>query len=96
MSDDDVMLSLLNNNNNRPHLKPPLPLVTPSSLDGSGAAPAAAAGAAAAAVGALNPLVKPFAPRSSFSSETVNALRAALRAATARSDQQVRHISLLD
>ena len=72
---DDIMLSLLNNN--RPNHKPP----PPCSFNDGGGGSAPAAG--------LNPLVKPFAPRSLSGETVINPLHAALRAARARAEQQV-------
>ena len=71
---DNIMLSLINNNN-RPNHKPC------SFNDGGGTSTIPSAG--------LNPLVKPFAPRSFSCETTVNPLHAALRAARARAEQQV-------
>ena len=81
---NEIMLSLINNNN-RPNIKPPPP---PSSLHDGGSGSTAAK---APSPSGLNPLVKPFAPRS-LSGETnaataaANPLQAAaaLRAARAR------------
>ena len=72
---DNIMLSLINNN--RPNHKPPPP---PCSFNdvGGGTAPSG-----------LNPLVKPFAPRSLSGETVINPLHAALRAARARAEQQV-------
>ena len=76
---NEIMLSLINNNN-RPNIKPP----PPSSLHDGGSN-----AAKAPSPSALNPLVKPFAPRS-LSGETAAAAAnplhaaAALRAARAR------------
>ena len=78
---NEIMLSLINNNN-RPNIKPP----PPSSLHDGGSGTAKAPSPSG-----LNPLVKPFAPRS-LSGETAPAATAAnplqaaaaLRAARAR------------
>ena len=74
---NEIMLSLINNNN-RPNIKPP-----PPSLQDGGSGTAKAPSPSG-----LNPLVKPFAPRS-LSGETAAAANplqaaAALRAARAR------------